>query len=547
MPALNGKYSLDNFVVGKSNKFAYAAAQAIMESPGDVYNPLVIYGETGTGKTHLLNAIANYFKEQNPDMNILYMTAEEMIRDIIESIRSCTTKEMREKYNDADVLIVDDIQLIAGKEATQEEFFHLFNIVHGKGKQIILSLNVDPHKMEGLEGRILSRLMWGLVADMDTPDIEMKKVLINRFAESYDATLDPSVLDYMANNVISNVFELEGFTKEITLYAKTNNVPAEMITVTDVENLLRKEQRQNNHNMDAINDDDTLSGMYEINSVIVNETVRNMVVSDSFDGVKTGFETLDRLINGFGKGQLIVLGARPAMGKTTFACSVIDNVCIKEKKSCVYFSPAYSKESIVQRLIRIHGGIKSREDDLEKVSGSASDIVDSPLWIDDTPAIYVDEVIQKCRELRKSKEIDLIVVDYLQLVSDMIEKENSTLAQQKQIIGKLKHLAEELNCAILVLSQLNRSAEKRTRHFPCVADFPAHAAIGKYADVILLLYREFYYYMREDEDHAILHIARSKNKSGISTSLRFDPDIPRFQDYFGTESEDEREKNKDEK
>ena len=144
--------------------------------------------------------------------------------------------------------------------------------------------------------------------------------------------------------------------------------------------------------------------------------------------------------------------------------------------------------------------------------------------------------IQKCRELRENKEIELIVVDYLQVVSDMLEKENITLAQQKQIIGKLKCLAEELNCAILVLSQLTRSAEKRTRHFPCVADFPVHAAIGKYADAILLLYREFYYYMREDENHATLYIARSKNKSGIGTSLWFDPDIPKFHDYFENES-----------
>lgn len=532
MSALNEKYSLDNFVVGKSNKFAYAAAQAIMESPGDVYNPLVVFGETGTGKTHLLNAIANYFKEQNPDMNILYMTAEEMIIDIIESIRSSTTKEMREKYNNADVLIVDDIQRIAGKEATQDEFFHLYNIVHGRGKQIVLSLNMDPHKIEGLEGRILSRIMWGLVADMDLPDIEMKKALINRFAESYEASLSPSAVDYVANAITSNTFELEGFVKEIMLYAKTNNMPPEKIAVVELEKLLRKKQHSSDHMEKTINDNDILNGMHEINDAIVNETVRNMVVSDSYDGVKTGFGTLDRLINGFGKGQLIVLGARPAMGKTTFACSVIDNVCIKGNKSCVYFSPAYSKESIVQRLIRIHGGIRSDENDLEKASDSAADIVDSSLWIDDTPAIYVDEMIQKCRELREIRDIDLIVVDYLQLVSDIVEKENSTLAEQKQIIGKLKYLAEECNCAILVLSQLNRSAEKRKRHFPIVADFPTHTALGKFADVILLLYREFYYYMREDRNHATLYIARSKNKSGISTSLRFEPDIPSFQEYY---------------
>ena len=535
MPVINEKYRLDNYIVGESNKFAYCAAQAIMESPGEIYNPLFVFGETGTGKTHLLNAIARFYKEQNPDMSVLYMTAEEMIRDIIESIRHSSTKQMREKYNEADALIVDDIHLIAGKEATQDEFFHLYNGLFSNGKQIILSSNMNPHKIDDLEGRIVSRFVWGLVAEVKPPNIEMKREILNRFTESYDVALNRDVLEYITNRISSNVFEQEGFIKSVKLYAEEKNIPATEITVADVK-LLIKEQGQNEMKVESVGDDDTMIGMYEINSEIVEETVRNMVASDSYDGVKTGFESLDHLINGFGKGQLIVLGARPAMGKTTFACSVIDNVCIKGKRTCVYFSPANSKESIVQRLIRIHGGIRYDENSLKKVSDSASDIADSPLWIDDTPAIHVDEMIQKCREMRKTKDIDLIVVDYLQLISDVVEKEHSTLAEQKQIIGKLKNLAEEMQCPILLLSQLNRSAEKRKRHFPIVADFPSHAALGKYADVILLLYREFYYYIREDQSHATLHIARSKNKSDIATSLRFNPDIPQFQDWWAEES-----------
>ena len=274
------------------------------------------------------------------------------------------------------------------------------------------------------------------------------------------------------------------------------------------------------------------NSMYKITREIINEVVFHMIAKEKCDGVKSGFRALDYLIDGFGKGQLIIIGAVAGMGKTTFACSVVDNVCVKEKKACFYFSPAASKESIVQRLIRIHGDIKYNDKDLESISTSANEIVDSPLWIDDSPAIHIDEIIQKCREVHKIRALDLIVVDYLQLLSDEVKKENGTLAEQKRIVGKLKSLAEELQCPILLLSQLNDSAFKRKRHVPIAADFPVHEVLDKYADVILILYREYYYYMNEDmRDQAKLIVVRSKNNSCIGTHLRFDSDIPKFREW----------------
>ena len=161
------RYSLNNYIVGEGNQFAHCAALAILESPGDLYNPFFVYGETGTGKTHLLNAMGRFYKEQNPDMNVIYITADEMIEDIVEAIKHGAVKKMRERYNKADVLIVDDIQSIAGKEATQKEFLHLFNTVYSNGKQIILSSNMHPHNLEGFEGRLLARFSWGLVAEVN--------------------------------------------------------------------------------------------------------------------------------------------------------------------------------------------------------------------------------------------------------------------------------------------------------------------------------------------------------------------------------------------
>lgn len=175
MPQLNEKCSMENYLVGESNEVAYFAVQAVMESPGEVYNPLFVYGETGTGKTNTLNAIARFYKEQKPSMNIIYMTAEEMIRDICGAIRNHTTKQLKEKYSKADALIVDDIQRIVGKEVTREEFFRLIKIVHSNNKQVILSSNIYPNELEGAEEKIMSRFIWGLVVEVNISDVEMKK------------------------------------------------------------------------------------------------------------------------------------------------------------------------------------------------------------------------------------------------------------------------------------------------------------------------------------------------------------------------------------
>ncbi len=282
--------------------------------------------------------------------------------------------------------------------------------------------------------------------------------------------------------------------------------------------------------------------MHKINSEIVSDAISNMVAKNKCDGVKSGFRTLDHLTNGFGRGQLIVLGALTGMGKTTFACSVIDNVCIKAKRSCVYFSPSSSKELVVQRLIRIHGDIQRKDKDMERISSSAAEVVDSPLWIDDSPAIYINEIIQKCRAIRKDREIDLIVVDDLQFLSDKVEGEKGTITEQERIVGKLKILAQELQSPILLLTKLNASVWNREDHVPVAADLPIHAVLGSYVDVILLLHRQ-YYFDKEDDRYsddrysAHIYIARSKNSDYCGTMIRFDPDIPKFLDWDCSDAE----------
>lgn len=238
MRKINEKYRLDNYIVGENNKFAHYAALEILDSPGEIYNPLLVFGEAGTGKTHLLNAIGRSYKKQNPDMNVVCVTAVEMIEDIIESIRHNTVWKMRDKYIKADILIVDDIQAFDGKEASQEEFFQFFDTVHRNGKQIVLSSNVHPYKLEGLEERLLSRLVWGLVAEVTLPDIETRRMLIKGFALSYDIELDPVVIEYIAKKMNFNMFRQEGFVKALKLYAKTNGISPEKLTVVEVEKLM---------------------------------------------------------------------------------------------------------------------------------------------------------------------------------------------------------------------------------------------------------------------------------------------------------------------
>lgn len=219
---LNPKYTFNTFVVGSNNKFAHAASLAVAESPGEIYNPLFLYGGVGLGKTHLMHSIAHFILEHKPDMKILYVTSEEFTNEIIEALRngnnSAITK-FRDKYRNIDVLLIDDVQFIIGKESTQEEFFHTFNTLHSARKQIILSSDRPPKDMDILEERIRSRFEWGLMADIQSPDYETRMAILRKKQEMDGYDVGNDVIEYIAQNVKSNIRELEGSLNKVIALA----------------------------------------------------------------------------------------------------------------------------------------------------------------------------------------------------------------------------------------------------------------------------------------------------------------------------------------
>lgn len=224
---LNPKYRFDTFVVGSNNKFAHSASLAVAESPGISYNPLFLYGGPGLGKTHLMHSIGHFIMEHDHRAKVLYVTSEQFTNEVIESIRSGKTESMsklREKYRTVDVLMVDDVQFIIGKESTQEEFFHTFNELHQAGKQIILSSDKPPKEMETLEERFRSRFEMGLIADIQSPDYETRMAILRKNSENYGKNIDDEVIDYIATNIKSNIRELEGAYNKIIAYSRLNNV-----------------------------------------------------------------------------------------------------------------------------------------------------------------------------------------------------------------------------------------------------------------------------------------------------------------------------------
>lgn len=220
---LNPKYTFDSFIVGSNNKFAQAAALAVAESPGDTYNPLFIYGGAGLGKTHLMHSIAHYIIENDENSKVLYVTSEEFTNELIETIRNGNNSAMmkfREKYRNIDVLLVDDIQFIIGKESTQEEFFHTFNSLHNAKKQIIISSDKPPKDMEILEERFRSRFEWGLIADITLPDYETRMAILHKKEEMDGYNISEEVIKYIATNIKSNIRELEGAFNKVMASSK---------------------------------------------------------------------------------------------------------------------------------------------------------------------------------------------------------------------------------------------------------------------------------------------------------------------------------------
>ena len=236
VPNLNPKYTFDTFVVGSNNKFAHAASLAVAESPGEIYNPLFLYGGVGLGKTHLMHSIAHFILQKNPSSRILYVTSEEFTNEVIEAIRNSNNTAMtkfREKYRNIDVLLIDDVQFIIGKESTQEEFFHTFNELHVAKKQIILSSDRPPKEMETLEERIRSRFEWGLIADIQPPDYETRMAILKKNIENYDQDIDEEILKYIATNIKSNIRELEGALRKVIASSRLNNTELSLSLAED--------------------------------------------------------------------------------------------------------------------------------------------------------------------------------------------------------------------------------------------------------------------------------------------------------------------------
>jgi len=239
---LNPKYTFDTFVVGKGNELAHAAAQAVAQRPGDAYNPLFIYGGVGLGKTHLIQAIGHTMLETNPQTKILYVSSEKFTNEFVSSIKEGRAKEFKDRYRNVDLLLIDDIQFIGGKEQTQEEFFHTFNELHQQGKQVVMTSDRPPKAIPALEDRLRSRFEWGMIADISAPDLETRMAIIPKKAQEKRFDIDGNLLHLIATNVQSNIRELEGALNKIIAYHELKNTkPNE----SSIKQLLSSFEEQN--------------------------------------------------------------------------------------------------------------------------------------------------------------------------------------------------------------------------------------------------------------------------------------------------------------
>lgn len=242
-PILNERYTFENFIVGSGNELAYAACQAISLNPGTKYNPLFIYGGVGLGKTHLIQAVGNGIRQNHPSSKIVYVSTETFVNEFLEYIRY-KKQGFSTRYRDADVLIIDDIQFIAGKEKTQDEFFHTFNALHQANKQIILTSDKPPKAIPTLEERLRSRFEWGMAIDIQPPDLETRQAIIQAKAQSHDVMLSDEVVEYLAKNIQTNIRELEGSLNQLLAFCELRNIEPDIATA---QALLKGKQHRPKH------------------------------------------------------------------------------------------------------------------------------------------------------------------------------------------------------------------------------------------------------------------------------------------------------------
>ena len=273
---LNPKYKFEDSVVGSINKLAYSACLAVAETPGEVYNPLYIYGDPGLGKTHLMHSIGHMILERDPNKKVIYVTSEEFTNEVIESIRfgdASSMSKLRDKYRTVDVLMVDDIQFIIGKDSTQEEFFHTFNALHEAHKQIVISSDKPPKEIQNLEERFMTRFLWGLTVDIKNPDYETRMAILRKNAEKLEFPVSDEIIQYIATNIVSNIRELEGALNKVAAYVKltrTNN-PTLEIAQEALKDIINTEKKIIN-SKDII---DTVSEVFDIKSSDIMSPKRN--------------------------------------------------------------------------------------------------------------------------------------------------------------------------------------------------------------------------------------------------------------------------------
>lgn len=231
---LNPKYSFESFIVGNKNELAHAAAQAVADRPGTAYNPLFIYGGVGLGKTHLMHAVGHKILQKNPQARVLYVSSERFTNDFIQAVKDGRAYDFKDRYRNLDALLVDDIQLLAGKEQTQEEFFHTFNALHGRNKQIIITADRLPKEIRSVEERLISRFEGGMVADVQAPDFETRLAILRAKTKERSYELDPEVLNFIASHIESNIRELEGALNRLIVYCQINNTKPSLEKVKDI-------------------------------------------------------------------------------------------------------------------------------------------------------------------------------------------------------------------------------------------------------------------------------------------------------------------------